>query len=259
VSVRTARYKLRRGSTDSGADGPVDDELVNGESAREKGSSSSGREGREGDSSPIYRGRGEEDRGAPGRESNGRHHAIDGHQWSFNEGEEMGEREMEESDGFGRRTCAGGAARLACRALGAVDVGALGRVVGWHGRASSLAAVRASLGWSGHGAWSRQLRGLGALLARCSGAGHDVLALGSWRRGLGKGRRRDGRGRERRGGGRVAAAAAGCQGRAHGWLTWVLLGLRVRVFLFFYFFSNFKNIFLNNPKIHNNYTKIIYK
>jgi hypothetical protein len=39
-------------------------------------------------------------------------------------------------------------------------------------------------------------------------------------------------------------------------------GLRVRfyfLFLFFYFLLYIQNIFLNNPKIHNNYTKIIYK
>jgi hypothetical protein len=65
-------HELRRGSTDGGADGPVDGELVNGESAREKGRP---RGGREGDPSPIYRERGEEERGAPGRGSNGRDEA----------------------------------------------------------------------------------------------------------------------------------------------------------------------------------------
>jgi hypothetical protein len=61
-------HELRRGSTDSGADGPVDGKLGNGESERERGSSSTGREGREGDTSPIYRKRRGRERGARERE-----------------------------------------------------------------------------------------------------------------------------------------------------------------------------------------------
>jgi hypothetical protein len=53
---------------DGGADGLVDGELREEGSARERGSSSSGREGRDGYPSPIYRGRGEEERGAGERE-----------------------------------------------------------------------------------------------------------------------------------------------------------------------------------------------
>jgi hypothetical protein len=96
----------------------------------------------------------------------------------------------------------------------------------------------------------------------------------SWRRGrVRAGEREEGRAagweREGPGGDRekgdfpLAAATAWKPGgrrlsrerraRLHG-PSWALgLGLG------FSFFSNFKNTFLNNPKIHNNYIKIIYK
>jgi hypothetical protein len=49
------------------------------------------------------------------------------------------------------------------------------------------------------------------------------------------------------------------EGRAQLRGPWWALGLGFSFLFLFYLFSNFKNTFLNNPKIHNNYTKIIYK
>jgi hypothetical protein len=61
--------------------------------------------------------------------------------------------------------------------------------------------------------------------------------------------------RERRGEEGRRVAAAGSQGAAAVASSWALgSGFSLE-----FFFSNFENIFLNNPKIHNNYTKIIYK
>jgi hypothetical protein len=136
----------------------------------------------------------------------------------------MGEREMEETDGFGRRTSAGGCAQgvdEVCAVLGA-------RVVAREGEADDRGALGAQ-------------RGRGARGGRASWRGRlEVARLGAvvWRGGLERGcgaqlrvpvgarGRERGKGGERGGGGgqRGGARSSGRQGaRANG--PWWALGL----------------------------------